>query len=43
MPFLQALKISKIDKERKDIAIAEAPVFYPTEEEFLDCVGYVRK
>jgi histone demethylase JARID1 len=39
----QALKISKMDKERKEIPIPEAPVFYPTEEEFLDCVGYVRK
>lgn len=32
-----------MDKERKDVPIAEAPVYYPTAEEFLDCVGYVRK
>lgn len=43
MNISQAIKISKIDTKREDILIEEAPTYYPTVEEFSDCMTYVKR
>ncbi len=39
----QALKISRKETCRKELEVPEAPVFYPTLEEFRDTLGYISK
>lgn len=39
----QALKISRIETCRKEVDLPDAPVFYPTAEEFRDTMGYITK
>jgi hypothetical protein len=40
---MQALKISKLDTKRVEVDIPDAPVFYPTVEEFRDPMMYITK
>lgn len=40
---LQALKISKKDVKRVAVDVPDAPVFYPTSEEFKDPMAYIKK
>lgn len=39
----QALKISKLETKRENIPIQEAPTYYPTIEEFADCMKYIKR
>jgi len=43
LAHLQAIRISKLDTKRKQAEITDAPVFYPTVQEFLDPILYISK